>query len=124
MERIQRERQNEATTVMQVFTPATPSTRLQIASQPHLIMTHVYHIWCLYTPPPLDNLPDDAEVSGIAVTLPGPLDAATQQTLESAANAIRTASILGCSDPFVDNPEVLQLDEGKNLLELHAEPHL
>jgi len=54
--------------------------------------------------PVLDNVPQDAAISGISISLDHPLDEATTQTIEDAANAV-----ISYADPFVDDPSITQL---------------
>lgn len=58
----------------------------------------------------LDPDRSDATIGGIAIKLPGPLSVEEQQTIIDVANAIAKHA----TDPFVDNPHIPQICDGKN----------
>lgn len=64
----------------------------------------------------LEHIPDgvrsDATIAGIAITLPGPLNAKEEQTIIDAVNAIATHA----TNPFVDNPVIPQLNDGEKVV--------
>ncbi|KAI9567069.1 hypothetical protein HD554DRAFT_1021108 [Boletus coccyginus] len=61
-----------------------------------------------------DGVRSDATIAGIAITLPGPLNAKEEQTIIDAVNAIATHA----TNPFVDNPVIPQLNDDESLITL------
>ncbi|KAF8554759.1 hypothetical protein OG21DRAFT_1508507 [Imleria badia] len=61
-----------------------------------------------------DEVRSDATIGGIAIKLPGPLNAEEEQTMIKVVNAIAAHA----TNPFVDNPRIPQLSDNDSIITL------